>query len=127
MTSSPTPTDLAAARLEEVARIVDPEAFAEPRGVVVAPGFMAWPSQSSLDKRKERALAKAKAILDGQWRAISEAPRNKPVLLWDPRSGWQIGERYQKSTGEEIWPAGNEGVLHPTHWQPLPPPPEQDQ
>jgi hypothetical protein len=104
---NPTPTDLAAARVEEVARIVDPEAFktAEEWSCLIKVGALRdygdgkgahpYTQQDSVrygvnrhgafSTRRREARAKAKAILDGQegrLRTLIESALSSEMTLW---------------------------------------------
>lgn len=74
-----------------------------------------------------------------QWRPIETAPKDgTPVLVarnlddwWGWNVGWATweGEGYvsgwvSRGFGET---PGNLGLAHPTHWMPLPPPPQQEE
>lgn len=69
------------------------------------------------------------------WQPIATAPRDGTMIVvavhFDPW-GWVLGTgRWVDFRGINGWmtrgfadPPGNLGLAHPTHWQPLPPPPE---
>lgn len=64
---------------------------------------------------------------EGGWRPIESAPRDgTEVLLFWPRkhSEKPIIISGQNTTGNQWW-SRRVGSLTPTHWQPLPPPPEK--
>jgi hypothetical protein len=138
---------------EEVARIVDPEAFQPPAGKMIAPGVMQYATEASLAARKTRALAKADRILalrpassGGAWRPIEEAPTDgtpflafwkapladEPAIIiarWNTDAPWIgfYGLNTQSLNGSGTISHLSGGVdgneLFVTHWQPLPAPP----
>ena len=74
----------------------------------------------------------------GEWRTIDSAPKcwTKPVILCSQMrnvgEGWyRKPEPHELDRWEEGWvfsadPNVPEPYLNPTHWQPLPAPPEQE-
>lgn len=67
-----------------------------------------------------RSLGSIRAL---EWRPIETAPRGgMELLLWVPTGGWHIGffndETRQWDDGDYM------DDLRPTHWMPLPEPPE---
>jgi hypothetical protein len=57
------------------------------------------------------------------WIDISTAPEDQPVLVWVRKHRWQIAR--QLSDGQ--WMSDSNDMLDepPTHWMPLPAPPER--
>ncbi len=71
-----------------------------------------------------------------EWQPIESAPRDRRILLWSPTFGGRaIGGRYDDdkyaSKPRPYWTLDNERICGvstcraqpPTHWQPLPEPP----
>lgn len=65
------------------------------------------------------------------WRPIETAPRDEFVLAYEPSQGICIAMTYNGDRWylDELWNAPNEPenahmVRSPTHWMPLPPPPQ---
>src|SRR5580693_6653160 len=85
----PTPTDLAAARLEIVNALEKSEdvfrEYARQHRAKTPPQEGKALTNDYMAGVCFEALAKAKAILDGQWRSISEAKLEelKPALVWN--------------------------------------------
>lgn len=65
----------------------------------------------------------------GKWLPIESAPEDDAVLIYTT-SGWIDTAYYvaDEDTGERIWEWFGAGKIHPkhtpTHWMPLPDPPE---
>lgn len=63
------------------------------------------------------------------WRPIETAPKQGFVLLgnadegWTEQARWDEGRREWWSVNTD-WTDAHGGPLYPTHWQPLPQPPE---
>ena len=91
---------------------------------------------------KDRALLHEAATLmrrigpaDGEWKSIESAPEDTDVLGYFP-DAWHKVRRFRKFTREGgiVWTIETQSfsdpgsrMTHdklPTHWQPLPPPPE---
>ena len=100
-----------------------------------------WPDGlcNAIDRAlsKVATAARQDALREAGWRDISTAPRDgTPVLVsrdmgepWGWVRGWS---RWVDVRGIAGWISqgffeipGNLGLGHPTHWQPLPPPPSQ--
>ena len=69
------------------------------------------------------------------WRDISSAPKDGTrIIIYDPRYGpleglWNEPDDYRGMSGNIDWHdwLGIDGEIYePTHWQPLPAPPEQE-
>lgn len=72
------------------------------------------------------------------WRPISEAPRDGTLIIVGRNMGnfgFVRGTAYYENSGNGIegWiargfsePPGELGLAHPTHWMPLPQPPEEE-
>jgi hypothetical protein len=72
-------------------------------------------------RQTEAEAATAWNARASEWRDISTAPKDgSPVLTWEPNSE-RVVENHWKDWGDELshWAFGE-----PTHWQPLPEPPE---
>lgn len=72
----------------------------------------------------------------GEWQPIASAPKGVPVLIYGrgmtglPEIGVAWQEQFHWQTTPSWEPVGVSGYewdfyIEPTHWQPLPPPPEQ--
>lgn len=66
------------------------------------------------------------------WRPIDTAPRDRSVLVSDPVSKFiycarlRAGEHYEPQPWEIAWRCDSSGRFsNPTHWHPLPNPPEK--
>jgi hypothetical protein len=60
----------------------------------------------------------------GDWQPIDAAPMDgTEVLVWDGDHHWLAVWRCH----EDVWWSMGEGVVFPTHWMPLPPPPNLTQ
>lgn len=81
--------------------------------------------------RTVKAKYKAGTVKDGDmgWRPIETAPKDKRVLVW---SGQELyAARWAKNpyTNDEAWIVaewgedGDQALVRPTHWMPLPEPP----
>ena len=92
-----------------------------------------WPTSNAevepaLDEMRAavKTLAESATAPAPGWRPIEEAPDNAPLLLYG-RNG--SGELRRVIGGKNIvtgkWQHGFAFEFHPTHWQPLPPPPNQ--
>jgi hypothetical protein len=55
------------------------------------------------------------------WREIESAPKDRTILLWDSRWGLQFGEWAESL---KAWVDSDAEVTTPTHWMPLPAPPD---
>lgn len=60
-----------------------------------------------------------------KWRPIETAPDDTYILCWGPTFEFMCE---LKKVGNQWWDGSNYLPLneHPTHWLPLPPPPEGD-
>ena len=57
-----------------------------------------------------------------EWQPIVTAPKDEHwILLYDKQEGVHIGRRFDRDDWEMI----DGGLLEPTHWMPLPPPPRE--
>jgi hypothetical protein len=74
-----------------------------------------------------------RVIVENQWQAIETAPKDgTSILLYDPVGDWtdetrtmDIGHWGLWGWGESTWLMnGGDGWGKPTHWQPLPAPPQ---
>ena len=80
-------------------------------------------------KRFEKIMLAARQALaareDGGWKPISSVPKNETVLLLEDcatYAGWwdSAGEYFKSACGQPVV-----YTPEPTHWRPLPPPPNQ--
>jgi hypothetical protein len=72
------------------------------------------------------SLTAALDALDArEWRPIETAPKNgtRVLVAFDGRA-WEA--HYKVGVFGPQWWAENGGILHPTHWQPLPPTPSPE-
>jgi hypothetical protein len=60
----------------------------------------------------------------GEWQKIESAPTDCEFLSWSALDGFYIA--YWSTWSTDGFREHQEGLpIHPTHWMPLPPPPEQ--
>lgn len=84
-----------------------------------------------LDLAERRARKAEAELAKHQWRTMESAPKDGTPLLIAGR-GW-VAEGYYESDGDRGWYSANtdwtdayDGSLYPTHWQPLPSPPGEN-
>ena len=79
----------------------------------------------AIDYWQERALKAEAAKANGGWMPIESAPRDEQVILLASRSGHVI-PAYRDTNGNYFCMLNCDHPILPfTHWQHLPPPPEQ--
>ena len=63
-----------------------------------------------------------------EWKQIETAPRTSPhkkILLCSPNKGWMAAEAWPlRERGSEEFTSAAGNFYPPTHWLPLPPPPQ---
>lgn len=95
--------------------------------LILQPRAMVYPAEVIEAQAAENA--RLRAALATRWRPIATAPDNVPVLIFVPPFAPMQGVR-SKEFG--TWMAGARGIIgrtldpgmEPTHWMPLPEPPE---
>jgi hypothetical protein len=60
------------------------------------------------------------------WQPIETAPRERDFLAWDGKWVFMCCVGWYEDGKPVFVDSGNYLARKPTHWQPLPPPPEQD-
>lgn len=55
------------------------------------------------------------------WQPIATAPRDKEILVWDGASVYVAAHAY-----DDRWQPDGLPSFVPTHWMPLPPPPQKE-
>lgn len=81
--------------------------------------------------RCDKTAAKARAALDGQpapspWRPIDTAPRDELILVGPTKRMGICAAMYHSRDGWVTETCSDWVPIHtPTHWMPLPPPPEK--
>lgn len=71
-----------------------------------------------------------------EWQPIETAPKDSEILLWFPRWKAKTGRfqadkysarprPYWTMDAERLWGVRDVRLNQPTHWMPLPPPPEK--
>lgn len=72
-------------------------------------------------------LTHARALLCDGWRGIETAPKMERVLAaWLIGKTWIMQPCLQSESGNWLV-AWDSDIVEPTHWQPLPPPPQTEQ
>lgn len=71
----------------------------------------------------EKMLASPPQAAQMEWRTADSAPKQKWVLVCNPKYGDLICAGWQRNDGEWCDHARNLIAPQPTHWMPLPPPP----
>ena len=72
-------------------------------------------------------LAAAKAVEEGEWRGIASAPKNEYVDIWAAGRRIPNAIRMPIALSSPIWrwwSIGGMVLEEPTHWRPIPAPPE---
>ena len=72
------------------------------------------------------ALRAAGFVIEQDWQPIETAPRDCPVLRWCPENDDSPAEAHVMQWYEQAdtWMVYGIGGFEPTHWRPLPTPPE---
>ncbi len=130
-------SDLADRLVEQIARIIDPEAWAyfdgTPAGQRNTTDLLRYEAWQHSSLRKARKILSLDALRSEGWRPIESAPDDEPwlLLLTGPNAvpfvgcrntdepGWTTFNRYYETdTGQEYVPK---------FWRPLPPPPSSQE
>jgi hypothetical protein len=71
------------------------------------------------------ALAAREAEVAGPaWQPIETAPEATYVIVWVPNGGWRRALKTTHPSDGSVWWDGHERLFRPSHWMPLPTPPQ---
>jgi len=117
-----------------------PNTYRQPTAAEIKAEADAWKSLSVTEiAAGNEGVAEYIKQLEGQirapagavqaWRDIETAPKDTRVLIWSGQERYAAHWSQNPLTGDEAWivaewgTEGDQALVRPTHWQPLPPPP----
>lgn len=91
----------------------------------------AYAAQIGTESYERRICAEAleALILEHDWLPIETAPHDKRVMVWSGQETYCAHWAHNPITGDEAWivaewgTEGDQALVKPTHWRPLPLPP----